>query len=250
MIEQFLIFLVALLAGFLLGMVGFGWGSILVPTLILLNVEPTIAIGSVLLTNVILSFVGSLNHLHKGNPDSNIILPLILGGTIGSIGGAAFSLNIGSALLSLFLSSYLIIGGIIVVFGISKFNINGIKHKVDEKRFSRFITAGSIPGFFEGAYGSGGPAGIITLLLLKVPVHRAVGSWLPTTIVLQLIPTILYLLNFKVDLQLTFSLLAGGLPAIFLGINFSGKVSPRILRTVISFIVISLGVRLLIGAIL
>jgi len=229
------IILVALLAGFSLGLVGFGWGSISLPLLILLGYDPISTIGSILVTNVLLSFVGSLNH--RKNSNFKIILPLILSGLLASLAGAFFTLNISVKILTLLLSSYLILGSLSLIFYKNSTNYN--------LKFNKLLAAGAIPGFFEGAYGSGGPAGVITLLLFKVPVHRAVGSWLPATIALQLVPALIYIVNLKVNWDMVLTLLLGGFPAVIIGSFLSSKFTERKLKKIIALTVFILGLRLI-----
>lgn len=247
MIELYvLVSAVGLVAGLSLGMTGLGWGAISVPLLILMGFDPSTAVGTILLSNVLASSVGTFNHWRNHNSDPRLVLPVAVGGIAFGVAGAVFSLSVQPALLASVLSLYLTIGGL----GVLKMTSHKSSSGDPPTNRAKFIAAGALPGFFEGAYGSGGPAGVLTLLLLKVQAHRAVGSWLPATVAVQTVPAIIYIATLNIDWLAFLSLLASGLPAVALGSHLSGKVSERVLRRIIGLAVLALGLRLFIRMIL
>jgi uncharacterized membrane protein YfcA len=245
-VEPLLLYLFAAgigaVAGLCLGLAGFGWGAVSVPLLILVGVEPSTAIGTVLVTNIVVSLGGSYNHWRNHRANLRLSLLLSLGGLISAVVGALISLGLEPALLTSSLSLYLTVGGV-GVLAISSFG--SISYRSAESGRAKFLAAGAVPGFFEGAYGSGGAAGILTLILLKVQAHRAVGSWLPATVIVQLAPASLYIATLRIDWLTSLSLLLAGLPAVLLGSQLSGAVSERKLKAGIGVAVLLIGAYLL-----
>jgi len=240
----FLVAAVGAVAGLSLGLTGLGWGAISGPLLILLGVDPQTAVGTILTTNVLASLLGSINHWHNNRSDIRLALLLGLGGVVSGVLGAFVALSLDPMALASSLSIYLALGGSAVLV------VNPPRqsqYSLDARNKMKFVAAGALPGFFEGAHGSGGPAGVLTLLLLKVQAHRAVGSWLPATIIVQLLPALLYVVSSRVDWLAFMVLLAAGLPAVFIGSRLSGSLPDKILRRVIGLAVLILGLRLLIG---
>src|SRR5207245_1951221 len=72
-------------------------GSILVPGLLLLGVEPRVAAPLSLLLQVIVIPLGATSHAAVGNVQRSIALPLIVGGVIGSVTGALLASTVQSA---------------------------------------------------------------------------------------------------------------------------------------------------------
>ncbi|GBC70067.1 hypothetical protein HRbin01_01775 [archaeon HR01] len=228
-------------SGFSLGLTGMGWGSISVPLLILLGFDHSAVIGTVLTSNVLASAAGGAVHWRNKNSDRHLIFLLTLSGVMLAILGALFSLSVKPRLVSIILSIYLLVGGIGVLLSRS-YSVMEVRGK----NSIRFFAAGAVPGFFEGAYGSGGPAGVLSLLLLRVHAHRAVGSWLPASLMIQLAPSILYLATFNFDWTIFLGLIGAGIPATIIGSRFTKKIPEKVLRFLIGLIIFLLGVRLLV----
>ena len=81
-----------LVAGFFAGLLGLGGGFILVPTLIYVVGCPTpVAVGSSFCVTLIAAAFGAFTHALKGNVDLLLVMPLLLGSTIGAQVGAAMT---------------------------------------------------------------------------------------------------------------------------------------------------------------
>lgn len=232
--------LVGAASGLSLGLTGMGWGSISVPLLILFGFDQSTVVGTVLTSNIFASAAAGAVHWRNKNSDRRLIILLTVGGLIFAVLGAFFSLSLRPKLVTSILSIYLLVGGIAVLFSQMR-TVPG----VSRDGISRFVAAGAVPGFFEGAYGSGGPAGVLSLLLLRVHAHRAVGSWLPVSVMIQLAPSIIYLASFNFNLIVFLGLMGAGIPATIIGSRLTKKIPERTLRFIIGLMISLLGVRLL-----
>jgi uncharacterized membrane protein YfcA len=230
---------IGLVAGFALGLTGMGWGSISVPLLILLGFEPSIVVGSVLPSNILTSTVAGVTHWRNNNSDKRSIILLTGGGVASAALGSVFSLNFKLELISTLLAIYLVVGGITIII-----SQNRPPERSKENGVIKFIAVGAIPGFFEGAYGSGGPAGILSLLLLRVKAHRAVGSWLPASAAIQIVPTTIYLAFLRFNWEIFLGLLVTGIPAAIVGSKMNMRIPERLLKCLIGVVIMFLGVRL------
>ncbi|MFN4133318.1 MAG: sulfite exporter TauE/SafE family protein [Candidatus Hadarchaeales archaeon] len=81
--------LIGLIAGLSHGALGTGWGPLGVPLLILAGTSPQTAVGSSLLARVFISLVGSSTYFTLIGLPLDIVLPLLIGGSIAMIIGAS-----------------------------------------------------------------------------------------------------------------------------------------------------------------
>lgn len=88
------IMIIGLLAGLCAGAVGFGWGPIGVPLLMLIGITPQLAIGCSLLSGVAVSLAGGLYHYAVEEITYSVLIPLVAFGMVGAILGALTSRKI------------------------------------------------------------------------------------------------------------------------------------------------------------
>lgn len=86
--------IIGLFAGLCAGTVGFGWGPIGVPLLMLIGVTPQLAIGCSLLSGVAVSLAGGLYHYAVKEISLGVLIPLAAFGMAGAILGALTSRKI------------------------------------------------------------------------------------------------------------------------------------------------------------
>src|SRR3972149_6466725 len=79
--------IVGLASGWVMGTSAAGWGALSVPLLILLGVEPLVAITSSLLASILLSLFGGMAH-RRYDPSRGAGLPALLLGGVGVPFGA------------------------------------------------------------------------------------------------------------------------------------------------------------------
>ncbi|MEM2269391.1 MAG: sulfite exporter TauE/SafE family protein [Nitrososphaerota archaeon] len=208
------------MGGFLLGLVGFGWGSTILPLLILLEADPKVAIGAVVTSNTVMCLLGSLRYGNSKLFSWRVAAPTAAAAISAALVGTAFSTLLPGKVVVAVLGLYLTVGGVSLALRPPSF-----KRSPDGATVAlwKFVAGGAIPGFFEGAYGSGGPAGMLTLMMLRVPVKVAIGSWLTASLLSQGAASVVYGVQGIVDPVMTGLLVVGGIPAMILGSHITIK---------------------------
>ena len=88
-ISIWIMLLIGFFTGLVAGFLGVGGGFVMMPALIyLVGVPTTVAIGTSLLQIVFTAFYGTLTHALKGNVDILLVIPILLGGSVGAQFGA------------------------------------------------------------------------------------------------------------------------------------------------------------------
>lgn len=88
-ISIWMLLLLCITVGFIVGLLGVGGGFILVPAMIyLLGVRTKIAIGTSLFSIIFGAMYGTFTHTVKGNVDIVLVLMLLIGSTVGAQFGA------------------------------------------------------------------------------------------------------------------------------------------------------------------
>ena len=83
--KALLLTIISLLVGILGGFVGLALGTIRLPAMLLLGIDPRIAAGTNIITSSISSFFGTVKHIKEKNINRRIILFMGIPATIGSI---------------------------------------------------------------------------------------------------------------------------------------------------------------------
>jgi uncharacterized membrane protein YfcA len=178
-----LILAVGALAGFLAGLLGIGGGVILVPVFLWLfplanfSTEHYVHIAFATSLAIILptSISSALSHRLRGNVAWNMVLFLVLGGVVGSFGGASLAAILQGDKLKFAFAILMI--GISLKLLLHKEQVIYDTKKTDYNRWS-LILVGLVGGFASAFFGIGG--GVVAvplmLMLLQVPIHLAVGN--------------------------------------------------------------------------
>ena len=99
--------------GGIIGGMGMGGGTILIPMLILLcNVDPKIAQSVNLLSSIPMSLVALFIHARNKNVIFNLVIPIALFGVCGSIVGSLLANHLSSDLLRKIFGVFLLLFGI------------------------------------------------------------------------------------------------------------------------------------------
>lgn len=121
-----LIILIGFFAGIIGGM-GMGGGTILIPALILFaNINPKIAQSINLLSSIPMTIAALYIHIKRKNVDFQLVLPIVLFGIVGAFFGSTLAEYLSSDILRKFFGVFLLIIGI---FEIQK----GYKFKKDAR---------------------------------------------------------------------------------------------------------------------
>ena len=107
-----LIGIIGFFAGIIGGM-GMGGGTILIPALILFaSIDPKIAQSTNLLSSIPMTIVALAIHIKKKNVDFDLVLPIVLFGIVGAFFGSTLAEYLPSDILRKFFGVFLLIIGI------------------------------------------------------------------------------------------------------------------------------------------
>lgn len=110
-----LIIIIGFFAGIIGGM-GMGGGTILIPALILFaNINPKIAQSVNLLSSIPMTIAALRIHIKKKNVDFQLVLPIVLFGIVGAFFGSTLAEYLSSDILRKFFGVFLLIIGIFEV---------------------------------------------------------------------------------------------------------------------------------------
>jgi uncharacterized membrane protein YfcA len=178
-----LILAVGALAGFLAGLLGIGGGVILVPLFLWLfpiadfPAEHIVHIAFATSLAIILptSISSALNHRLRGNVSWGMVLFLVIGGVVGSFGGASLASILPGEKLKLAFALLMIVVSLKLLFYKQKGDAD--ETTKDYKRLP-LILVGFVGGFASAFFGIGGGVVAVPLMLmfLRVPIHLAVGN--------------------------------------------------------------------------
>jgi uncharacterized membrane protein YfcA len=199
------------------------FGGVLVPGLLLLDVDPRVAAPLSLLLQLIVIPIGATSHYRLGNVQRSITLPLIVGGVLGSTTGALFASSVPGEIVARLVSLVIVAVGAIVLLSLRNGYATGF---VDHEEIHplRIGGIGGIAGFASGISGAGwGPIGVKLLILSKIEPRHAIGSSLVGRVFMALSAVLAYALTawaaagVRFELTLLVPLLAGSIAAMVPG---------------------------------
>ena len=241
--------LAGIFVGFCVGVTGVGGGSLMTPILILLlKVEPHIAVGTDLLYAAISKFFGGVVHFKK----SNVVWPIVLWLAIGSIP---------ASIVTNYLT--LILGVMLTITGISLIFRNRIEAFFDKYRKTdqtdsltsqipkyKLVLMGILLGVVVTLSSVGaGAFGVMALVLIfpQLPLIRIIGSDVVHAVLLTLVAGLGHLLSGSVDFHMLTFLLIGAIPAIIVGTLLSSKLPEKKLRPILGVTLLLLGINFVVN---
>jgi len=135
-----------------------------------LGIPPSIASACIHTSEMFTTAVSGISHFKFGNVDRKIFLRLLIPGVIGGVLGAYILTTLPGGKIRPFVSIYLLIMGILILFKVFKKNLQ-------TKTKTRLMPLGLVGGFFD-AIGGGGWGPIVTSTLVANGNHPrfAIGS--------------------------------------------------------------------------
>jgi hypothetical protein len=241
------ILLIGAIGGYLSGVVGVGMGATVVPSLILLGVDPITAIGSSLLQDVLIAPLGGISHYKFGHIRRRIFVPLAVVGMLSAYLGANISTYLPAGSLKLLVGISAIAAGLLIIVKYPRARERKLTPTLIGKVLRVVSTStvaliALIAGLSYGALGMGwGPLGISLLILARVSPHTAVGSsvFARSFVALAGASTYYFLVGIRADIALP--LIVGGSIAVPFGALTAKRLSPRTLKLIIGVAVIMLG---------
>ncbi|MBS4220671.1 sulfite exporter TauE/SafE family protein [Bacillus sp. FJAT-49711] len=244
-----------LFVGFLVGLTGVGGAALLTPILILLGINPSIAVGTDLAYNSVTKLFGSFQHWRQKTINFQLVKYL----AIGSVPSAVCAVSVLHLYDSFFHNQEELIkhalGYALILVAITTL-IKTFYKKMYESKLQlkplyekRTITIiiGIVLGFIVGltSIGSGSMFAIAMLFLYKMKPSELVGTDIAHAFLLVTAAGFMHAGIGNVDYLLMINLLAGSIPGVILGSTFSSKLPAKPLRAIIAIMILISGYKLI-----
>jgi len=253
--ENVLPVFVGLVVGFLIGLTGMGGGALMTPfLLIVMKLDPVLAVGTDLTFAAITKVVGSIQHRREKNVSFQRVFWMACGSLPASFLGAQFILHqrgnsaLTERILPTILGITLIIVSLIILARV--FRLLGPKEYIEiiwPAPWS-LILIGIIGGLLVGMTSIGGGTVIMALLLIffSIPLNLMVGIDVVHGALLTVMTSLNYIFAGQTDWSLVGLLVIGSLPGAWLGAFAIKRIDLRIVRGILALAVIGAGIDLLI----
>ncbi len=224
---------IGLFSGFMSGMLGIGGGSLRVPLLNLAGVPLISAFGVNLFVIPFSSAIGAVTH--RKNIEKKIGLYLIIGGSLGSIGGAMLT----GVFSKLTLAVIFVVISIITVFGIYLYKMIPTLSSRLKPGFWNVSIGASLLNVITGMRGgSGGSLFPPFLKALGLDIHRAIATSLLVTIFTAISGLVVYLSRGNLAVIPALFVTAGSMAGSWAGSKLSLKTKAKRLELLLSVLVI------------
>jgi uncharacterized protein len=248
---------IGLFVGFLVGLTGVGGAALLTPILILMGVNPTLAVGTDLVYNSITKVVGAFQHWRQRTVNFQIAFYFALG----SVPSAVLAVNLihwvelhyggADAIVKKALGVALILIPIATLLKSMKDHRNPKPNPWQTRNFSekRKVTVliGAILGFIVGltSIGSGSLFALALMYFFKLNGKEIVGTDITHAFVLAGAAGLAHASLGSVNYSIVFQLLIGSLPGVVTGSILSAKVPTVVLRYTILLLIFISGLKLI-----
>ncbi len=248
--------LMGLFVGFLVGLTGVGGAALLTPVLIMIGINPSIAVGTDLFYNSITKLFGVIQHWKQKTINFKLMKYL----AIGSIPSAVTAFVILQVFEATFHNQEQIIrqtlGYVLVLVAVSiliktffdkKIRPNRWQLKPIEEKRGLTIFIGVVFGFIVGltSIGSGSLFALAMLYLYRLSAPELVGTDIAHAFLLVTVAGLLHANAGSVNFVLVGNLLIGSIPGVLMGSTLSAKVPTKPLRAMVAVIVIISGIKLI-----
>jgi uncharacterized protein len=234
--------------GILIGLTGIGGGSLMTPLLIIvLGVQPVVAVGTDLTYGAITKTLGGYRHLRKGTVDVGVSKWLAYGGIPGTLIGVvlvdrlhrAYGKGFEHALVGCVAGALVIVASVVLVRALL---ISGAEeHERRDYVFTRRAgLAATALGFVLGvilgmtSVGSGALIGVAMIVIFKLTPARVAGSSVFLAAMLLWVAGVAHMISGNVDYGLMGNILIGSIPGVWIGTHFVDRVPPQALRVTLA----------------
>jgi uncharacterized membrane protein YfcA len=231
------LFILSLIGGFFSGLLGVGGAVVLIP--LMFAVPPLLGVGTLTMNEVsgitmvqvlFASACGCIAHRRGGLANTKLIITIGIPMAITSLIGATFSKSMES-------STLLLIFGCIVAFSfilLLKKAHGEADDSITDFHFRGVLSAviGAAVGLVAGILGAGGGFVLVPLMIrvLKTPMRVTVGSSLGVIFIGAIAGSIGKILTMQVPWAYLLPVIAGSLPAVFLGAHVSRQLPAVYIR--------------------
>lgn len=246
--------LMGLFVGLLVGLTGVGGAALLTPLLVLLGIQPTVAVATDLFYNSITKLFGSIQHYRQKTINFKVTKYL----AFGSIPSAVVAI----LLLELYPPLHVIqdtivkhtLGIVLIIVAIlsiakqwiGRLNTNRWQEKSEEEKRGMTIAIGIVLGFIVGltSIGSGSLFALAMMFFFRMGAAELVGTDIAHAFLLVSAAGIMHAGFGNIDYHLAFNLLAGSVPGVLLGSGLSAKLPAKPLRTIMAAIILISGLKM------
>ncbi len=239
---------VGCISGLASGFLGVGGGFIVVPLLVFMGVKTHIAIGSSLAYIVFTGISGVYQHRRLGTCDFELAVPVILGGIFTAQVGAAMTSYLEPEVLEKLLAVVLLAASARMMLPKHQAETEVTASTHPSTNIQVAVAVGAAVGLISGLLGVGGGFLLVPLMiiLLKVPVHLAVGTSLLQVVGLAISGATRHLLLGNIDGQTVIILVAGGTVFAQLGAKLCKRCPQNQLQRTFALVLLLFAARLLI----
>jgi uncharacterized membrane protein YfcA len=232
-----LVVLFGLGVGILIGLTGIGGGSLMTPLLILVvGVQPVVAIGTDLAYGAITKTVGGWRHLRSGTVDLGVSKWMAFGSVPGSVAGVALlerlDLDV-DVVLTLVAVALLIVSFAVLARALF---VRAPRERPEVPLTARSkataVAIGAVLGLVLGltSVGSGALIGPALILLFRLTPRRVVGTDVFHAAILLWAAGLAHFVGGNVDFALMGTILLGSVPGVWIGTALVGRVPVGFLR--------------------
>jgi uncharacterized protein len=232
-----LVVLFGLGVGVLIGLTGIGGGSLMTPLLIIvIGVQPVVAIGTDLAYGAITKTVGGWRHLRAGTVDLGVSRWMAFGSVPGSITGVALLSRLDldvSVVLGLVAVALLIVSVAVLTRALF---VRTPRERPEVPLTARnktgAVTIGLVLGLVLGltSVGSGALVGPALILLFRLTPRRVVGTDVFHAAIMLWAAGLAHWVSGNVDFGLMATILVGSIPGVWIGSALVGRVPTAFLR--------------------
>lgn len=252
--------LAGLLVGFLVGLTGMGSGALMAPVLIfLLHVKPSLAVGSDLVYASVTKAFGAFQHYKHGTVDLRLTRWLATGSIPGALFGAqaihwlraAYGESVEGFILTVLGGAFVLVSTSILLKTLlpKKRQPAGMMPEMSATRKAATVVLGFSVGLLVGLTSVGSGSLLMTVLILFYPISTTslVGTDIFHAVLLTTAAGASHFLAGNVDMVLVVNLLLGSVPGIVMGSRLVPVAPERLLRVVLSIVLLLTGLKLVLG---
>ena len=230
--------------GILIGLTGIGGGSLMTPLLIIvIGVQPVVAVGTDLAYGAITKTLGGWRHLRKGTVDLTVSKWLAFGSVPGALVGVllvdrlhhAYGKDFDKVLLGAVAAALVVVAGVVITRTL--FIPRLAARERDTFAFTNRTRAAAVTlGFVLGAIlgltsvGSGALISVALIVLFRLTPRRVVGTDVVHAALLLWVAGIAHVISGNVDFGLMGNILIGSIPGVWIGSHFIDRVPVGALR--------------------
>ncbi|KIL40815.1 membrane protein [Gordoniibacillus kamchatkensis] len=245
-----------LVVGFLVGLTGVGAASLLTPLLVMIGINPSVAVGTDLVYNSVTKLFGVIQHWRQKTIDFRLVRYLAAGSlpavvvSVAVLRYFAESYHNEEAIIKHALGIVLILAAAATIFRLlfdGKLKPNRWQAKPIEQKKAVLITVGAVLGFIVGltSIGSGSLYAIALMYLCSMSAAKLVGTDIAHAFLLATLAGLLHAGLGNVNYGMALNLLLGSIPGVLLGSRLSAKAPTKVTRSVIAGLILISGLKLI-----